>query len=69
MRIKLIFKIGRCIQGFHFAINHYADAVAIFCFIHVVRGYKYRNAISGSFIYQIPELPARNRVNTAGWFI
>src|SRR2546430_1398135 len=66
---KLFFQISGAVQCFDSPINHNGNAVAIFCFIHVMRCYKYGNAFFSCFINQIPELAPRNRVNAAGWLV
>ena len=58
--------MGGGVHRFDFAVYHYADAVAILGFVHIVGGNKYGDALCGGFVYHIPKLTARYGVYPSG---
>ena len=61
--------MGGGVHRFNFAIDHYADAVAILGFVHIVGGNEYGDALRGGFVYHIPELTARYGVYATGGLV
>ena len=64
--VELSLELAWAVHGFHLAIDHDADAVTVFGFVHIVGGYKNGDALSGSLIDHIPKLTARYGVNPTG---
>src|SRR5579864_1622532 len=65
---KLAKRIGSAV-GNKLAEINVGDVAAALGFVHVVRGHKKRNAVPGKLEKQIPELPARNRIDAGGWLV
>ena len=69
MCIELLLQIGWCIQCVNSSVYHDGNAVAIFCFIHIMRGYKNRHAAIRCVIDHFPKLPPCYGINAACRFI
>ena len=57
------FSSDRSAEGDHFTAKNEGEAIAVFSFFHVVRGDKDGDAVFGHMVNEIPELPARDRID------
>ena len=63
--VESLLQLLWCPHGTYLAIHHNTDAVAIFCFVHVVGGDEDGYATWGGIVYELPELSACGGIHTA----
>lgn len=56
---------GRGVEGSDLTIDHNGYAVAVFCLVHIVGGYKDGDATVCRIVDKFPELPSRGWVNAS----
>ena len=67
--VESLLQLLWCPHGTYLAIHHNTDAVAIFCFVHIVGGNEDGYATLGGIVYELPELSACGGIHTAFAFM
>ena len=67
--LELLFQLPRGIERLDVSVHHDADTVAILRFVHVVGGYKDRNASVGCLVDEFPKLPSGDGIHTPCRFV